>query len=107
MSIVRSAVYLNRVSKAYSAITALKIEARRAAQLAEFEAVHTTEIDEVFERLHKVAKTGAFYMRLTPGDFLYRADMKAYMQMKGFEYRLVPNLSTVPVVDGYTNSYRH
>jgi hypothetical protein len=37
MSIIRSAVYLNRVSKAHSAISVLKIEAQRAAQLVEFE----------------------------------------------------------------------
>lgn len=67
---------------------AVKREAALAAKYAVFEATYKAELDAVFERLHNAANTGAYHMSLKPGDFLHRADVKAYMQMKGFEYHV-------------------
>jgi len=88
MSIVRSAVYLNRVSKAYSAISVLKIEAQRAAQLAAFKEAHKEELDAAFTRLQAADQNGAIRMLLNPNDFLMKAEIQAYMRSLGFAYDL-------------------
>jgi hypothetical protein len=86
MSIIRSAVYLNRVSKACSAVSILKLEAQRAAQLADFEAVNKTELDAAFALLHAAAQGGSIRMVLKPDDFLMKEEIQNYMRSLGFAY---------------------
>jgi hypothetical protein len=65
---------MNRITKACQTISSA------------FETSNKAALDVIFERIHNAAQSGAYYIRLTPGDFLYRDDVKAYMQAKGFQY---------------------
>jgi hypothetical protein len=86
MSIIRSAVYLNRVSNAHSAVGLLKLEAQRAAQLVEFENAHKEGLDAAFNRLYKAAASGSVLMLLKPDDFLMKEEIQNYMRSLGFAY---------------------
>jgi len=86
MSFPRTAVYLNHVSKAYSAVSLLQIQAKRHADSIAFETKYAAELKTAFDRLYKAAQTGAIRMLLKPDDFLVKEEVQAYMRSKGFAY---------------------
>lgn len=79
-------MYINRVTKVYSALRILQIEAKHHAAILAFETNYATDLAAAFERLHKAAQGGSVRMLLTPDDFLMKEDVQAYMRSKGFGY---------------------
>jgi SOS response regulatory protein OraA/RecX len=86
MKFPRTAVYINRVSKAYSAVRILQIDAQHHAARMDFEAKYATDLTTAFERLYKAAQGGSASMLLKSDDFLMKEDVQAYMRSKGFSY---------------------
>ena len=86
MKFPRTAVYINRVSKAYSAVHVVQIEAKHHADYVAFEAKYAAELAGAFDRLHAAARGGSVRMPLKPDDFLMKEDIQNYMRSKGFAY---------------------
>ena len=86
MKFPRTAVYINRVSKAYSAVQVLQIEAKHHADYVAFEAKYATDLTTAFERLYKAAQGGSASMLLKSDEFLMKEDVQTYMRSKGFSY---------------------